>query len=526
MLSVVQEIDLLQTGLLPDLVSDYLSGKEELNPFISYPHTFDSFEKAIADKKQQFIDRALLSEVLNTQYAVIPTVKAVLDNIQLLKEENTFTVTAAHQPCLFMGPLYNIYKIAAAIHTSIQLKEKFPGYHFVPVFWLGSEDHDVEELNQTHVSGVKIEWKECGTGASGRWNTESMVNALNDLKNVHDNHEIISIIENGLISYKTFGSFSQYFVNELFQEYGLVVLDQDNPLFKKKFTPIIIDEVMNNRAATVLQPTLTYLELQYKIQAKPRDINFFYLGEGFRERIVWNKSSDRFEINNKAIHFSKEEIIEEIHHHPERFSPNVILRPLYQEMILPNLAFTGGAGELSYWLQLKAIFDYYKVNFPILAHRPSIAISNNSVQRKIDKLELSYNDFFKDTNALISGYMQKSLSEEQQLGAEKEKLDALFTDILIKAEKSDSTLKGTVMAEKQKALTSLQNLESKMLKAEKRKQETVINQIKGVKDILFPGNILQERRENFIPYYNSSFISKIVELADPFKKHFLILSEL
>lgn len=526
MLSIVHEIALTDTGLLPSLVRDYLQGHPDLNRLTTYPYSFDSFEKAIADKQTESIDRNLLSDVLKEQYASIAPSSAVLENIALLKSETTFTVTAAHQPCLFLGPLYNIYKIAAAINTTLQLKEKFPNYDFVPVFWLGSEDHDVEELNHAFVSGVKVEWKECGTGAAGKWKTDTLKAVIEELKKVSPNTAIVSVLEEGLKDHSTFGSFMQYFVHELFKDYGLVVLNQDDARLKKRFAAVMTDEVLNSRATHVLEPTLSYLDAHYKVQARPREINFFYLGDGYRERIVRNETTQRLEVNNKDISFSKAEILEEIQQHPERFSPNVILRPLYQEIILPNLAFTGGAGELSYWLQLKPIFDFYQVNFPLLAHRPSMAIVPASVQKKIEKLGLTYADFFSDTDVIINRYMQQHVSEEQSLKGEQQKLESMFEEILQKAEKADSTLKAAVQAEKQKAMTALQNLENKMLKAEKRKQETAINQIKGVKDVLYPGQVLQERRENFIPHYNSDFISTIVQHADPFKKQFLILSEL
>src|SRR5690606_11959688 len=155
----------------------------------------------------------------------------------------------------------------------------------------------------------------------------------------------------------SFGALTQFFVHEIFKEHGLVVLDQDDARLKRKFSQVIFDEVLHSRAAEVLPPLMEKMEQAgYKVQAKPRDINFFYLGDHFRERIVKNDSSQRFEVNNTALSFSQQELEHEIETHPERFSPNVIFRPLYQEMILPNLAFVGGAGELSYWLQLKPLF--------------------------------------------------------------------------------------------------------------------------------------------------------------------------
>ncbi len=520
MLSLLQEIELIRTGILPALIIDYISNKESLSFLTKYPFQFSSFKNVIADKAKDNTDRKLLVEVLQSQYANITTTQLVSKNIESLLSENTFTVVAAHQPCLFMGPLYNIYKIACAINLTNLLKQQYPDYNFVPVFWLGTEDHDVEELNHTFVNGKKIEWQNSGSGAAGRWSAASMQIAIEELKMISGNAEIISILEEGLKQYETFGQFSQYFINEVFKEHGLVALDGNDVRLKKKFSAVIKEEVLTSKAVDILKENVEFLETQYKAQAKPRDINFFYLGENYRERIVFNLSTQKFEVNNTSVSFSRDEMLSEIENHPERFSPNVIYRPLYQEVVLPNLAFVGGAGELSYWLELKPLFDYYKVNYPMQVMRNSAVILNSSVKKKLDKLDLKAEDFFGDVEQLINRYVQQSMNETSTLAEEKKRLGELYDSILLKAEASDVTLKQSATGERQKAIAALENLEAKMLKAEKRKQETSVTQIRSVHASLFPDGTLQERRENFIPFYNKEFIATLVMELDTFGKGF------
>jgi bacillithiol biosynthesis cysteine-adding enzyme BshC len=519
---LVKTIPLPETDLLPALIKDYLNSANSLSHLFKYSFEFFSFKNIIADKAKDNTDRKLLVEVLQSQYSNIPTTDFVSKNIESLLAENTFTIVAAHQPCLFMGPLYNIYKIACAVQITQQLKNEYPDYNFVPVFWLGTEDHDVEELNHAFINGKKIEWANPGKGASGRWKTSSMETAVDELKSVSGNTETISIIEEGLKKYETFGKFTQYFVNEIFKEHGLVVLDGDDARLKKKFGAVIKDEVLNSRAIDILKPTIEFLETNYKAQAKPREINFFYLGANYRERIVFNSASQKFEVNNTSLSFSHDAIVAEIENYPERFSPNVIYRPLYQEIILPNLAFVGGAGELSYWLELKPLFNYYKVNYPMLVMRNSAAIINASVQKKLEKLNLKAENFFGDLEQLINRYVQLNMNANSTLTAEKKKLEELFDSILQKAEASDVTLKQSATGEKQKAITSLENLEVKMLKAEKRKQETAVNQIRSIHAALFPDGILQERRENFIPFYHQEFIRTVVNELNAFDRTFKV----
>ncbi|MCX6199342.1 MAG: bacillithiol biosynthesis cysteine-adding enzyme BshC [Bacteroidetes bacterium] len=520
-MTLLSSFDFKNSNFLPAFISDYLSNKESLSHLSKYPFKFSSFKNVIADKAKDNTDRKLLVEVLQSQYSNISTADSVSKNIESLLSENTFTVVAAHQPCLFMGPLYNIYKIACAIQTTQQLKKEYPNQNFVPVFWLGTEDHDVQELNHVFVNGKKIEWNNPGTGTSGRWHISSMQTAVDELKSISANAEIISILEEGLRKYETFGKFTQYFVNEIFKEHGLVVLDGDNVLLKKKFSAVIKEEVLHSKAVDVLKENVAFLETNYKAQAKPREINFFYLGENYRERIVYNSISQKFEVNNTSVSFSRDEIVSEIENHPARFSPNVIYRPLYQEMILPNLAFVGGAGELSYWLELKPLFDYYKVNYPMQVMRNSAAIINASVHKKLEKLNLKAEDFFEDLEQLINSYVKQNMNADSNLAGEKKKLEELFDSILKKAEASDVTLKQSATGEKQKVITALENLEAKMLKAEKRKQETAVNQIRSIHATLFPDGVLQERRENFIPYYTNDFISEIISNSNSFNKSFL-----
>ena len=526
MITLLKEIALDQTGLLPPLVTDYLHQKDTLAPFYRFPFSFDAFGDVIREKEKDNTNRKLLVEVLKEQYSEMSRSVLVDQNIDSLLSNKTFTVTAAHQPCLLMGPLYNIYKISCAVNLAQQLQKAFPENHFVPVFWMGSEDHDTEELNHAYINGKKVEWKEAGAGAFGRIKTESLSSVIEEIKGLPVSSDVVAIMETGLKKFATFGRLTQHFVHEIFKEHGLVVLDQDDSRLKQSFADVIKEEILDFTASSVLKPNLEQLEKDYKLQAKPRDINFFYLGEGFRERILFNSLTQKFEVKDRHLSFNEEEMAAEIDRHPERFSPNVIYRPVYQEFVLPNLAFIGGAGELSYWLELEALFDHYQLNYPMLVLRTSMAIVNPGFQKKLDKLSLKVDALFGDIEQLVVRYVKDNLQSDIQLTNEKAKLDEIFNSVALKAEGADATLKQSALSEKQKAISSLENLEAKMLKAEKRKQETAINQIRAAQATLFPEGEPQERRENFATYYNPQFINQIIGLANPFDKSFKIcLSE-
>ena len=388
---------------------------------------------------------------------------------------------------------------------------------------MGSEDHDTEELNHTYINGKKVEWKNAGSGAFGRVKTETLQSIIEEIKVLPISGDVVGLMDAGLKKFETFGRLTHHFVHELFKEQGLVVLDQDDKRLKHSFAEVIKEEILDFTANRVLKQGLDLLEGQYKVQAKPRDINFFYLGEGYRERILFNSLTQKFEIKDRHLYFNEQEMEAEIETHPERFSPNVIYMQVYQEYVLPNLAFIGGAGELSYWLELEALFDHYQLNYPMLVLRTSMAIVNPGFQKKLEKLNLKVEDLFGDVEQLIVRYVKDNLQGDIQLTDEKMKLEEIFNAVSLKAETADATLKQSAASEKQKVLTALENLEGKMLKAEKRKQETAVNQIRAAHSTLFPEGEPQERRENFSPYYTPQFITEIVALANPFDKSFKVL---
>ena len=538
MAEIIQQIPLQTIPGFSKLVGDYLTGRPELKHLYKYDFNIDSFAQVIADKAKDNIDRELIVRVLKKQYANVAMTDHTALNIELLASPMTFTVTTAHQPCVLLGPAFNIYKIASTINLAAQLKAKYPQHNFVPIFWMGSEDHDFEELGHTYIYGKRVEWpvnppdplSKGGVvegGAYGRRKLTGFDKVLDDALVIigEAGTPLIDKLREGLTKFETFGPYTRYLINELFGETGLVVLDQDDAELKRKFAPVIADEVTKSSAVRVLADTVKWLDSNYSAQATPREINLFYLGDNSRERII--KTHEGYEVNNTGLHFTESEILKQIETSPESFSPNVILRPVYQELVLPNLAFVGGAGELSYWLELKPVFEYHKVNYPMLVMRTSVTVINNSIEKKITKLGLSALDFFGNADQTITAFVKSKLSDDIEFEGEKKTMAALFDSIVEKAEKVDPTLKAAVLAEKQKQLNALEVLESKIIKGEKRKQEESINQIRTLFQTFAPDQSWQERVENFIPFYlkNANYVSDSVRFCDPFGRSMLIMNQ-
>lgn len=498
---------------------DYIQKNEQLKPFYNYFPTIENFEKQIKIKEKfSTAQRTILVESLDNQYKNIgiETPKVVFS----LKNENTFTVTTGHQLCLATGPLYFIYKIITVINLAKQLKEKYPQYQFVPVYWLASEDHDFAEVNHFHLFGKKIEWQSEQKGAVGRFLLDNLKELLTQIPDFPT-----SWIENFYKDNLNLSQSTRLLVTELFKNTDLICIDADDIALKKSFIPIIKDEVLTQKSFKIVQKTTENLSKYYKTQINPREINLFYLDNQQRERIIENENN--FEILNTNITFSKEKMIEEINHFPEKFSPNVVLRGVYQEFILPNLAYIGGPGELAYWFQLKECFEAYQVDFPILMPRNFVLYISSSQAKKINKFDFDWENWFENETNLKKMYLLKNDADNIVLNEETSKTKEIFTIIKQKTENLDKGLVDWIGAEEHKVLKSLENIEKKLQKTAETKAETALKQIFSIKEKLFPNGVLQERYDNFLNFYinNPNFIQEIQANLSPFNFELNILIE-
>jgi bacillithiol biosynthesis cysteine-adding enzyme BshC len=531
-------INYKDTGSFSPTVIDYLEENLALRPFYSHRPDLNGFAELLKNK-QVIADRNVLVDVLKKQYGfeaagaakVSPTGGDLEGAISLLKSENTYTITTGHQLNIFAGPLYFIYKIVTAIKLSRQLKEAFPDKNFVPVYWMASEDHDFAEINYTHIGGKKVHWWYEASGATGRINPETMRQALNQYKGAlgisGHSGELAEIVETAYTKFDKLADATRYLVNALFGQYGLVVIDADDHRFKKQFAPIIEQDIIEQNSFKHISATNEQLhQLGVHIQVNPREINFFYLLDGLRERIVFE--NEQYKVLNSEISFSEKELRHEISQYPERFSPNVVMRPLYQECILPNIAYVGGGAEVVYWLELKSNFDHYKVDFPILILRNSGLLIGKETASKIAKMELEPADLFKSTDNLKNYWIKKHSKHTLNLTEEWRELSGIFEKIKLRAYKIDTTLAPSTEAVQARLKHAIDSLEKKLVKAEKRNYHVRLEQVEHIKTDLFPKDSLQERTENFGLFYvkwGQSFIDELIKNFEPLEFKFTVLTE-
>lgn len=518
------------SGYFSKLIQDYLDQKPELNSFYNHFPTLENFEKQIAEKQANFdnANRIPLVETLKKQYQNIEISDATKQNIDLLAHQNAFTITTGHQLNLFSGPLYFLYKIISTINLTKELKSKYPTHNFVPIYWMATEDHDFEEINYFNFKGKKFRWNKESTGPVGRLSTEGLLEFFEiyaaELGSSTNANVLKKLFEEAYLKHENLADATRFLANSLFANYGLVILDADDADLKRAFVPFVKEELEQQTSFKAVQETISKFG-DYTVQVNPREINLFYIEDDLRERIIFE--NDKYYVNNTKISFSKEEIFKSLETNPEKFSPNVIMRPLYQEIILPNLCYIGGGGEIAYWLELKSFFDAVNISFPMLLVRNSVLLNTEKQAKKADKLGLRWADLFTKPANLVNTITHKLSAFPIDLTPQKETLEKQFEYLYELAQQTDKSFSGAVKAQEVKQKKGLENLEKRLLKAQKRKLDSELQRVIDLQFELFPNQSLQERQTNFSEFYlekGEQLIPLLIQKLKPLETNFNIIT--
>lgn len=523
-----------KTGYFSNLICDYLDQKESLQPFYKRFPNLDEFKDQLLEKQANFPmeKRVVLHGAMKKQYSNSDISRSTELHIELLKNNSTFTVVTGHQLNLFTGPLYFLYKIISTINLTLQLKEAYPNYNFVPVYWMATEDHDFDEINYFNFKGKKLQWNKKASGAVGHLSTEGLDDVYDMLsmeigmgKNAE---ELKTLFKKSYLEHDNLTDATRFLANELFGEYGLVIVDGDDRELKKLLVPYAKKDILENVAYKTVVNTsqkLEQLQENYGIQVNPREINYFYLKDGLRERIIEKNGS--YYVNDTDLSFTEKELLEELENYPERFSPNVISRPLFQEIILPNLCYIGGGGELAYWLELKASFEEMGITFPILLLRNSALVITQKQDDKLTKLNLDIADLFLKQSSFINKKIRAISNIDIDFSPQKQLLQEQFQGLYSLAEQTDKSFLGAVKAQEVKQLKGLDNLEKRLLKAQKRKLKDHVVRVTEIQNELFPNKSLQERNLNFSELYleyGKDLIPVLMNTLKPLSGDFSILT--
>ena len=496
-------IPFLEIESIPLLIKDFL--QQKIPGFESQFFNLENIEKQFQLKKQSFSDdkRKVLCEVLQEQHSHQQQSAKQQSNLKDLELHETFTVTTGHQLNLFSGPVFFIYKILQTIKLAEFLSEKFPSKNFVPLFWLASEDHDFEEINHFKTENYYYEIKAKSGGVVGKIKVEDdffISQFEEEFKDSVFGTELILLLKRAYKKGNTLSQATRVIVQELFSDYGLLVLDADEAKLKAEMKATFKDELIHQNLFETTQETVGFLTEKYgKVQVNPREINLFYLTET-RDRIAFE--DNQFIIVETEKSFTKEEILAELENHPERFSPNALMRPIYQETILPNIAYVGGNAEIMYWLELKNYFKKLNLPFPILIPRNSMLMISEKTVSKIGNLGLEINDFFKNFAEVTNQLLMKGNEILPLLNQQEINLKEQFLNLKQTAELTEKTFGNLVEAEQTRQLKSFERMKKRLLRAEKIKQSEKMERLENLFLKVHPGNTWQERNYNFSVFYS------------------------
>ena len=518
-----------EVQMLSELTRAYLRGDESTRNWYAYSSNEANILSVIEQRKNQDpVNREALVATLSSQYSEIDS-KNVNANIKALANSNTYTITTGHQLNLFTGPLYFIYKIVSAIKTAKQLNKTYPNYHFVPVYWMATEDHDFEEINHAFIDGKKIEWNNPQKGMVGEFSTNEMQAVVDEfcysLGSSVRSSEISKQIKEAYSNHSNLADATRFLVHTLFEKYGLVIIDANHTDLKRSFSEVLKKELLEQTSFEKVTETITQFKNEYKAQVSPREINLFYVKPGLRERIQLTEKG--FEVNNTEINFSRNQMLEELNNYPERFSPNVILRPVYQECILPNVMYIGGGAEVAYWLELKSTFDAFSIPYPLLQIRSSFLYLADKSYKKMECLGLSELDLYQKKEYIITRKTNDLNPYKETLKSTNDNLQTALNSLAKELEAYEHTLLTSVDVSKKSAEKLMTRLQKKVTGAVKRKQKQELDQINSLFSDVYPNGVYQERQVNFFEMnlqYGDSFLDSIFELTEPFTDSFLVFN--
>lgn len=504
-----------------NLFLDYIYEFENVAEFYRYnfrdKEKYPEIFKSILKKKAS--SNFKISEIISNQYKRYNSLSdKTKKNIKLLESPKTLAVITGQQLGILSGPLYTIYKIITAIKLSSQLNERYTDFNFVPVFWMESDDHDFNEVHQINILNnennlVNIKYKEDVSDDAIRASVGNLIfdESINEFFNQLELNLRQTEFKSNIISklkeiYSTGKSFKESFrelLFWLFDEYGLIIFDPSTDEVKQTLKPIFLTEINNFRVHTQkLVSVSATLEEVYHAQVKVKPVNLFYHIENGRYSI--EPVDEIFKLRRKRKQFTKDEIILEINEHPERFSPNVLLRPITQDYLFPTAFYVAGPSEISYFAQIHPLYEFFEIEPPVIYPRSSATLVEKSVLTFMEKYDLTMRDVFLGIDHLKEKILSTVAENNIDLIFEDatKNINLIFDEIKEKLFAIDKTISDSTNRYREKVLFALNELKSKAEKAHESRFETIIRQISKLSNLLYPNENLQERELNYFYFAN------------------------
>lgn len=539
------EINILKIADKNLLFAKYLQEASPVKEF--YPHHFGGdWTNAIHERVSRDYPRAEMVKLLEEQNRNWGAPAEVFDNISRLQSQKSLAVVTGQQAGIFGGPLYTIYKIFSALKLAARLQKDHPGYDFVPLFWLEVDDNDFEEINHIQYFDKKGRFKklEISAGPEDRLKSVYLRKIPGEISRWRQAFEEdcpetefrTEVLDKFFSIYREGVSYADAFARlllELFGHSGLVVLNPALAGFKQ------LAKATFRRALKSPGELLARLSNQterlkqagfpQQIRFRPGQTLLFLTDEKDRRLRLDFREDGTFLLGGMSTGrtYNAGEIGKLLESAPERFSPNVALRPVVQDDVLPTIAYVAGPAEIAYLAQAAALYPYFDLPMPVVFPRHRITILENKIQKIINKLNLSLSDLFGQRSEIINQFIKQ---DEQNIFGNIQTIETEINRQLRQLEsivsQFDPTLLNPVKKTDQKMKATLQQLLGKVTNAIKEKEQVKIRQIEKVVSQLFPGDEFQEREINivfFLIKYGPDFIDELYSsLPDNTTDHIVV----
>jgi bacillithiol synthase len=445
--------------------------------------------------------RETLVKVIAEQYRDLLLSEKAAHSLASLKESNTFTICTGQQIVTAGGPWMILLKIATVIQQARYWNQRLDQNYCVPIFWMATEDHDWAEIANIHNGSNKLQWRTSLKGPVGRMPVDAMLSAFDEWNQLYPEW---SIHENVLEIYRTSENLSfatRQLIHQVFGSTELLILDPDHHELKRFLKPLMKKELTENWSYEIMS---TNGELNAALEVKKG--NLFYLGNDDRKRIEFGTP----EFNNEWV-----ELMED---RPQDFSPGVVLRPLYQEIILPNLMYVGGPAECKYWDQLKPLLEEELGISPIVMLRERAWLIPEKIIKKWEKANWPLSQWTWTSDQWDAHWKSrwKSFPSDQ----DRAQITALMDRWEEEVRKEDSTLAPMIAGEKKKWLNGIEMIQSKVIKSRKQRDEVEGAWFQQWQQTAFPMSQLQERQQFWIwewqkQNWNAEVLIDLIEAENP-----------
>ncbi len=522
----------------------YSNGDEEVVRFFDYKSPYDKHEwtKRQQELKRYSFPRKGLTDYLTSYNQRIGSSATTIKNIQKLNAENSLAVVGGQQAGLLTGPLLVIYKCISTIQLAKQA-EKELNIPVVPIFWIAGEDHDMDEINHVMVpknnTAKKVSLKSASSVKSSaslwEWNREEVRPWLKEVFRSFGEtaytSDLLAETERILNESDSIVTFFAKLLSKWFSEEGLIVLDSGDPGFKKLQSTMLKEMIVHNseidNAFNVQTEELCRSGYSAPIEVQENNAHLFYTKN--QERILLYRDQNGFSSKEKDFTISESELLEEAIKHPEKFSNNVVTRPLMQEFLLPVLSFVAGPGEIAYWAALGKVFSQFNRMMPILTPRLSFTLVTAGVNELLHSKKLTVKQVLENGT---DGYKREWFASNRPIEtfetvqSVKAEFTASYEKLIKLAEDIDSKLLPVADQNMKRILSEIDYMENKLEQRVRKKVKEPLAEFDEIMLQLKPTGILQERVWNIYQFVNeegSYLVNKLVQYPYQFNgKHKIV----